>query len=517
MTPRTAQPVHHPGATADRLNTAYLADWVATQAGLARLPGVQYAVSIDGELVLDGAWGVTDLTSGTPLRPDHVFRVASHSKTFTATAVARLIDAGRLRLDDPLSRHVAELDGSDVGRVTVREALGHTGGVLRDGHDADYWQLATPFPDRATLLDEVLSHGEVFGRGEHFKYSNLAYGLLGMVIEEITGTRYSEHVRTELIEPLGLADTTPELDDDVARRAVVGHSARALAAPGLATMFADGRLPVAAVTTGALSAATGFCSTARDLVRWADAHADGSTLVRPATRRLLQRDESVIDRPHSPRRGYGLGFETREVGGRRLVGHSGGFPGQITRTWFDPSERIAVAVLTNAIDGPADALALGMFGLVTAALEGLEAHAGAGSQHDGGGLVAPATPDGESPDDGENAAERSPDDGGTVAPHPLDRWTGRFANLWGMTDVARLGDRLWAVDPRRADPLDGAERLEVDGDVLRPEPHAGFGPVGEPIQVLREADGRPTAAVVGGMTSWRADDFERQRRAHASR
>ncbi|MDO8152332.1 serine hydrolase [Isoptericola sp. b408] len=480
------------GATADRLNVAYLADWVATQAGLARLPGVQYAVSVDGDLVLDGAWGVTDLTSGTPLRTDHVFRVASHSKTFTATAVARLVDAGRLRMDDPLSRHVAELGGTDVGQVTVREALGHTGGMLRDGRDADYWQLATPFPDRATLLDEVLNHGQVYGRGEHFKYSNLAYGLLGMVIEEVTGASYADHVRADLLEPLGLADTSPELDDDVARRAVVGHSARALAAPGLATTFADGRLPVAAVTTGALAAATGFCSTARDLVRWADAHAGGATLVRPETRRLLQRDESVIDRPHSARRGYGLGFESRVVDGRRLVGHSGGFPGQITRTWFDPEERIAVAVLTNAIDGPADVLALGMLGLVGAALDATD------PEH------------GKNPDAGDDA----PDD--AAAAHPLDRWTGRFANLWGMTDLARLGDRVWAIDPRRADPLDGAERLTVDGDVLRPEPHAGFGPVGEPIQVLRDAAGLPSAVVVGGMTSWPADAFERQRRAHAA-
>ncbi|WP_402467279.1 serine hydrolase domain-containing protein [Isoptericola aurantiacus] len=471
--------------TADRLNTPYLADWVATQAGLARVPGVQYAVLVDDEVVLDGAWGVTDITSGTPLRSDHVFRVASHSKTFTATAIARLADAGALRLDDPLGDHVPELGGAPAGRVTVREALGHTGGLRRDGRDADFWQLAAPFPDRATLLDSVLDDGDVLGRGEHFKYSNLAYGLLGLVIEAVTGTPYADHVRHDLLDPLGLADTAPELDDDVARRAVVGHSARALATPGLATTFADGRLPVAGVTTGTLAAATGFCSTARDLVRWAAAHFDGSALVRPETQRLLQRDESVIERPHAARRAYGLGFESRTVAGRRLVGHSGGFPGQITRTWFDPTARIAVSVLTNAVDGPADPIALGLLALITTARD----------------------------DDGAPAADGVRPGPAPVEAAELDRWTGRFANLWGMTDVVRLGERLWLLDPRRADPLDGAEELTVDGDVLRPEPHAGFGPVGEPVHVLRDAAGEPTAVVVGGMTSWRADEFEAQRRA----
>ncbi|GAA4719578.1 serine hydrolase domain-containing protein [Isoptericola chiayiensis] len=499
--PGTApDPARATAPTSGGLN--YLHDWVATQAGLARVPGVQYAVLVDDDVVADGAWGVTDITSGTPLRGDHVFRVASHSKTFTATAIARLVDAGHLRWDDPLGDHVLELDGSDAGQVTVREALGHTGGLLRDGRDADFWQLATPFPDRAVLLDSVLHGGDVYGRGEHFKYSNLAYGLLGLVIEAVTGRPYDEHLRADLLEPLGLADTLPELDDDVARRAVVGHSARALATPGLATTFADGRLPVAGVTTGALAAATGFCSTARDLVRWVAAHFDGAGLVRPETLRLLQRDESVIDRPHAPRRTYGLGFESRTVAGRRLLGHSGGFPGQITRTWFDPSARIAVSVLTNAVDGPADQIAQGLFALVTTALEGSGT-----SVHDGGADTGAPVAEGAAP----------ASDPVTTAGHPLDRWTGRFANLWGMTDLVRLGDALWLVDPRRADPLEGAERLSVDGEVLRPEAHAGFGPVGESIHVLRDGAGEPSAVVVGGMTSWRADEFERARREQTAR
>jgi CubicO group peptidase (beta-lactamase class C family) len=452
--------------SADHVNPAYLADWATTQAGFARVPGVQLAVAVDGEIVLDAAWGVADVSTGEPLRTDHLFRVASHSKTFTAVAVARLVERGLLRFDDPLESYVPELEGAAVGRVTVREALGHTGGALRDGHDADFWQLAAPFPDRAALLTSVLD-GEVFGRTEHFKYSNLTYGVLGLVVRAVTGVPFAEHVRADLLEPLGLGDTFPELDDEIEDRCVTGHS-------GLSPAD-DRRLPVAPASTGALAAATGFCSTAADLVRWAGALSEGSSLLSPATLRLLLRDESVIDRPHSRLRRYGLGFETREIEGRRVVGHSGGFPGQITRTWWDPAGRVAVSVLTNAVDGPADAIATGVFTLLTTAL------------------------------DGSGSAEED-----------LDRWTGRFANLWRLTDVVRLGGRLWLIDPREADPLTGAEPLAVDGDVLRPAPHPGFGPVGEPVHVLRDDDGTPAAIVVGGMTSWRAEDYERQRQAHLS-
>jgi len=452
------------------LDTEYLAHWVATQAGFARVPGVQFAVLVGDELVLDGAWGVADVTTGEPLRPDHVFRVASHSKTFTATAVALLAESGALRLDDAFSQHLPELAGATVGRVTLREALGHTGGVLRDGRDADFWQLGAPFPDRSTLLASVLADGEVLGRGEHFKYSNLAYGLLGLVIEAVTGVGYAEHLRRAVLEPLGLRDTSPERDP--AARAVVGHSALGVAD--------DGRLPVAPVSTGALAAATGFCSTARDLVRWSAAHRDGG-LLRPETRRLLQREESVIDRPHVRTRRYGLGFEVREIEGRRVVGHGGAFPGQLSRTWADPAGGVAVSVLTNAVDGPADTVATGLFALVATALD-----------------AAPAVDGAPTADD-------------------LDRWTGRFANLWGLTDLVRLGGRLWILDPRQADPLTGAEEVIVDGDVLRPAAHSGFGPVGEPVEVLRDDDGRADGIVVGGLTSWRADDYERERRAQIAR
>ena len=96
--------------------------------------------------------------------------------------------------------------------VTVRELLGHQGGVIRDGRDNDHWQLLQPFPDAERLTAIAAAEGAVLQRNEHFKYSNIGYSLLGLAIEAVTGTGYNAHVQAAVVDPLGLTDTGPEWD-----------------------------------------------------------------------------------------------------------------------------------------------------------------------------------------------------------------------------------------------------------------------------------------------------------------
>ena len=125
--------------------------------------------------------------------------------------------------------------------------------------------------------------------------------------------------------------------------------------------YAAERIPFDHVATGAMAAATGFSSTATDLVRWAAAHFQGDErILSDDAKRQMQRTEWTVEGAGE----YGLGLEVGTVGGRRVVGHSGGFPGFITRTWWDPVDRIAVSVLTNAVDGPASVLAEGILRFV---------------------------------------------------------------------------------------------------------------------------------------------------------
>jgi len=104
--------VSDPSAVA-RAAAGYLRDWVAAQAAHRRLPGVQMAIRSRDELVLSTAMGLADAVACTPLTTSHLFHIASHSKTFTATAVLQLVEAGRMRLDDPIDAHVPELGSGD--------------------------------------------------------------------------------------------------------------------------------------------------------------------------------------------------------------------------------------------------------------------------------------------------------------------------------------------------------------------------------------------------------------------
>ncbi len=440
----------------------YADRWLAARTRATRLPGVQAAVWFEDGIALSTAHGVADLGSGEPLRTNHLFRIASHSKTFTATAVLQLVERGALRLDDPVGSRLDFLAGSPVADLTVRSLLGHASGLTRDGADSDYWQLARPFPDEVELQRVALDSAAVLGPDERFKYSNIAYGLLGLVVQAASGVPYATYVQTEVVDRLGLRDTGPEPGADRAHELATGHSSLA---------YLDHRLPIEHVDTRAMASATGFFSTASDVVTYASAHFAGDTrLLGAGAQRLMQRTELEVGDGDGA---YGLGLGVWDVGGRRVLGHGGGYPGHITSTVFDPVARLAVSVLTNAIDGPAQSLAHGVVRLVDLAAD----HA---------------------------AAER--DDPAAAAPSAaeLDRFTGRFANLWGVLDVVRLGGRLVGIDPSAVDPVAATTRFEPqDGTTLRVVETGGYGAPGETLRYVFADDGAVRSLQgAGGVTSY---------------
>jgi len=316
--------------------------WVALRARTQRVPGVQVAVAVAGEVLLSSAHGFARLPetngeddAGEPLTTAHLFRIASHSKTFTATAVMQLVEAGKLRLDDTVEEHVAALAGSPIADRTVAELLAHGGGVVRDSHEADFWQLQREFPDSETLIAACLDAADVLERNERFKYSNIGYGVLGLVVEAVSGQSYSDYVLEHVVGRLGLRDTGPELDASRGDEYATGYS----------TLEAlDRRLPIDPVDTRALASATGFWSTAEDLCRYAAGHVLGDErLLSDASKRRMQRGEWEVEGTDDR---YGLGFGIHKIGERRLIGHGGGFPGHITRTLFDPVDGLTVVAVS---------------------------------------------------------------------------------------------------------------------------------------------------------------------------
>ncbi len=454
----------------------YADRWLGAQQRRLRVPGVQVAVWYDGEVVLSSAHGHADLRAGTPLTTEHLFRIASHSKTFTATAVLQLVEAGRLRLDDTAQTWLPFLAGAPLGSVTLHQMLAHTGGVTRDGDDSSHWQLVKPFPDADELRRIALSDSAaVLGTDERFKYSNISYSLLGAVIEAASGMPYAAYVEEHVVQRLGLTNTGPELDATRAGEYATGHTALA---------YADERLPVEHVDTRAMAAATGFYGTAEDIVQYAAAHLPGDErLLSDTTKRLMQRPVGPVD-DAGPEQ-YALGLGVTEVAGRRLLGHGGGYPGHITRTLFDPAARLAVSVFTNAIDGPAAALARGVVQIVD-----LAARADAELRESVATTATPTTAT-------------------TVDEAAAESFTGRFADLWGTADVVALCGRLVVVDPIAADPVEDVTWLTVvDGDTLAVERDSGYGAPGETLRYDRADDGSTRSVrAAGGATWYPADRF----------
>jgi CubicO group peptidase (beta-lactamase class C family) len=193
-------------------------DFAAARLDLAA-PALVFGVVADGELLHYGTFGVRNIKTGEPARPDTHFRIASMTKMMTALLVLDLHHQGKVALDAPAENYVEALrtwpyPTTDSRKVTVRDLLNHTAGFVTDNPWADR-QMALSQDE----LDAILSVAEPFSTapGSRFEYSNLGYALLGQIIQKTSGQSFSTRLRERLLDPLGMKDTgldSTEIPDD---------------------------------------------------------------------------------------------------------------------------------------------------------------------------------------------------------------------------------------------------------------------------------------------------------------
>jgi CubicO group peptidase (beta-lactamase class C family) len=287
-----------------------------------RLPSIAAAVLRDGETVWETAVG-QDAT------PDTQYRLGSITKTFTAAAIMQLRDAGKLDLEDRLDKHV----DAAAHAPTLRRLLSHTSGLQRETHD-DAW-LKARFADVPELLETLGEAEQVLPPGARFHYSNLAFALLGIVVERVSGTPYAQYVQEKLFTPLGLTRTSFDSQEPAATGYVV-------------LPYVEGAWEQAPVQTGAWIAAGQLWGTVRDLCTWAAflASPDESVLSRASVEEM--RTVQTIDEHLRWSSGYGLGLSLQRDGDRILAGHGGSMPGFIAGVYVSPVDKVGVAVLTNS-------------------------------------------------------------------------------------------------------------------------------------------------------------------------
>ncbi len=324
LTPDVARRLDHALASAQR-------DWGA--------PAVSAGVVRDGSLAWSGHRGLAVLEPARAADDRTAFMIGSVTKTFTAVLVMQLRDEGRLALTDRLSRWLPE---SRHSTLTLRDLLAHASGLQREPVGRIWESLEAP--DMEALLAGLEQAEAVLEPQTAWHYSNLAYGLLGRVVEVETGQGWQEAVTARILEPLGMRGTS--LDPDPAR-AATGYFVH----PYARTAVAEPRFRL-----GATAPLGGLWSSVADMARYAAflARPDEAVLS-PTT--LDEMCRTVIMRDDAWQSGHGLGLMVLRHGERTVVGHSGGMPGFVTGLQVDRRSGAGAVVFATSTSG-SDPMAL---------------------------------------------------------------------------------------------------------------------------------------------------------------
>ena len=335
------------------------ADWQLA----AHVPGLVYGVVADGKLVAVRGLGVQDIDTGTPVTADSLFRIASMSKAFTALAVLKLRDEGKLSLEAPAEQYVPELKGlayptSDSPRITVRNLLTHSAGFVEDNPWGDRQQVLTE-PEFTALLKA----GVPFARtpGLAMEYSNFGYATLGRIVSNVSGMPYQDYIRRRIMAPLGMGATGYDVLASPTNRRSIGYR------------WQDNRwVREPDMRDGAFGAMGGVETSANDYAKWvafllsawpARDDADTGPVRRATVREIVTganfveaatRNPAIGAAPCRQARAYAMGWwATDDCDLGRVVAHSGGYPGYGSYVMLLPDKGIGLFAFSSKTYGGA--------------------------------------------------------------------------------------------------------------------------------------------------------------------
>jgi D-alanyl-D-alanine-carboxypeptidase/D-alanyl-D-alanine-endopeptidase len=303
----------------------------------SHVPGLAYGIVADGRLVHANGLGVQDIDSNTPVTLDSLFRIASMSKAFTALAILKLRDDGKLNFDAPVETYVPEARGwhyptADSPKIRLRDLLTHSAGFVEDN----------PWGDRQQVISEaeftaMLKAGVPFARapGTAMEYSNFGYATLGRIVSNVSGVRYQDYIRNNIMAPLGMASTTYDIFASPQARRAIGYR------------WQDNRwVREPDMRDGAFGAMGGVETSVNDYWRWVAFllsgwpprdDADAGPVARATVREVVtganfasgvMRNSAIGGAPCRQAVAYGMGWrviDDCDVG--RVVTHTGGYPG----------------------------------------------------------------------------------------------------------------------------------------------------------------------------------------------
>ncbi len=314
---------------------AAFADQELTAAYPADGPGAAVLVRWRGDVVVRRGYGLANLDLGIPVAPEQVFEIGSVTKQFTAAAILRLAEQGKLALGDPLTRYLPEFPTAGE-IITLEQLLSHTSGVPNYTDMPEWIPRWREDMELDALIGLFRGKPLDFSPGTSWSYSNSGYVLLGAVIERVTGASYEDYVEHELLAPLGMHDTRYGHQEEIVRGRVSGY----VKGPSGWT-----NAPYLSLTQP--FAAGALMSTVDDLARWSDA-LETSRVIAPASRDRMftavvlrgGAQDGVSTR-------YGLGNMPGEIAGRPVHEHGGGIHGFVCDLLRVPGEELLVVILSN--------------------------------------------------------------------------------------------------------------------------------------------------------------------------
>lgn len=300
-------------------------------------------IARDGKPVFAQAYGLADRERKIANTLQTRFRIGSMNKMFTAVSIMQLVQAGKLKLTDPLGKFVPNYPNKDVAaKVTIEQLLTHTGGTgdfFGPEFDAHRLELRT-LDDYVKLLGK---RAPEFEPGSRYKYSNYGFILLGVVIEKASGEIYYDYVRTHVYAPAGMTATASEPESQVVPNRSIGYTQDdSKGAPPDKVVPNTNTLPYRGTSAG------GGYTTVEDFLRFANALEQHKLLDAQHTE-LLTTGKVV-----TPSGRYGYGFVDQTINGLRCFGHSGGAPGMNGDLEICPANHTVVVVLANMDPGAAN-------------------------------------------------------------------------------------------------------------------------------------------------------------------
>ena len=345
----------------------YICEKTLDSADLQRMAGLAMGVAVgDSEFV--GARGVRNVVNGAPLEADDVFHCASISKTFTSTGIMKLIDDEKLSLEDRLADLLPYLSIADkrYEKIELHHMLSHISGI----HDVEELTWESPKKGAEALKEQALSEGvknmTLASDPDDgiFLYSDLAYDLLGLIIQETSGRTFEDFVDENFIKPAGMKNTTfltfertgGSVDPAGAEKAGMAMPHRF---DGTADGTADGNdsgghiMPESVYPYSREHAPSStLTSTVEDLIRWGRYNMDRRAVSEKAYGYMQTERIEAVDKNGE----MGMGWFIWKSNGHRLIGHEGGDVGFRTSFWTWPEKQAVMVILANTTEAPIEPL-----------------------------------------------------------------------------------------------------------------------------------------------------------------